>query len=117
MALQQILDRTLKFNSDGEVKLDIGGYDYCIVQVISPSSAVSFETSNDSNAIEGASDGSAVSSTNYLTVQGVNLATNANVSSLSASGSVRFGYVGRYLRIFGTSATVTKLIIRLFKIG
>jgi len=115
MALQQILDKTSALNETGEVKLDIGGYDYCIVQVVSPTGTVSFATSNDANAIQGASDGSAISSLNYTSVQGTNLATSAAVSSLAASGLVRFGYIGQFLMI-SSPASVGKLIIRLFKI-
>lgn len=116
MALQQILVRTDELNSTGEVKLDIGGYDYCIVQIVAPTGTVSFATSNDANPIQGASDGNATSSDNYVTVQGINLATSAAVSSLATGGLVRFGYIGQFLRI-STPSSVGKCIVRLFKIN
>lgn len=116
MALQQILDVTTTLNSSAlnEVKLDVGGYDYAIVQVVTPAGTLSFTTTNDGGAVQGASDGNATSSINYVAVQGTNLASGAAVSSLAASGLVRFGYIGQYLRLSGT--TVSKCIVRLFKI-
>lgn len=117
MAVSQILDVTADFNSTNDVKLDIGGWDYAIVQVVNPSGTVDFKTSNDANAIEGASDGSGVSAINFTAVNGVNLATGSGVTSLAASGLVRFGYIGKFLQISGSTVTADKILVRLFKIN
>jgi hypothetical protein len=116
MSVQIVLDVTADFNASAGVKLDTGGFDYAIVQLVSPSGTVNFEHTNDSGDIQNVSDGSAVSSTNFVTLQGTNLATGTAVSSLAASGIVRFSYYGRYLRLSGTAVTATKVLVRLYKI-
>lgn len=125
MSVQIVLDVTNEYASGSEsgtpylVKLDTGGYDYAVVQLVNPSGTVSFKHTNDSGDIQGVSDGSAVSSTNAVALQGVNLATTTNVSSLAADGLVRFQSFGRYLWIDGTGetpSTVDKLLVRLYKI-
>lgn len=116
MAVSIVLDVTADFNADSSVKLDTGGFDYSIVQIVNPSGAVNFTHTNDSGDIEGVSDGSAVSSTNYATLYGINLATNGGVTSLNASGLVRFEHYGRYLQLAGSSVTADKVLVRLFKI-
>lgn len=116
MAVQIVLDVTADFNADSSVKLDTGGFDYSIVQLVSPSGTVNFTHTNDSGDVEGVSDGSAVSSANYITLQGTNLATGTGVTSLAASGLVRFEHYGRYLQLAGSSVTASKVLVRLFKI-
>ena len=116
MSVQIVLDVTADFNANAAVKLDTGGFDYTVVQLVSPSTTVNFEHSNDSGDIQNVSDGSAVSSTNFVTLQGTNLASGAAVTSLAASGLVRFSYYGRYLKLSGTSVTATKVLVRLYKI-
>ena len=118
MALSQILDVTAAYSVNKIHTLDIGGYDYAIVQLVNPSAAVTFKTSNDANAITGASDGSAVSAINFTVVQGTNLATSAAASTLAATGLMRFGYIGKFLQIDGGgTVTCDKVIVRLFKIN
>jgi hypothetical protein len=124
MSVQIVLDVTNEFNSGSEsgfpglVKLDTGGYDYAVVQFISPSSTITFKHTNDSGDIQGVSDGSAISSDNEQLVQGVNLATGAAATSTGASSLFRFQSNGRYLWLDGsaTPVTVTKLLVRLYKI-
>jgi len=116
MTVQIVLDVTADFNADSLVQLDTGGFDYTVVQLVNPSGTVSFKHSNDSGDIEGVSDGSAVSATNFETLIGVNLATAGNISSLGASGLVRFQYYGRYLQLSGAEATADKVLVRLYKI-
>lgn len=126
MSVQIVLDVTNEYLTGSEsgtpylLKLDTGGYDYAVVQVVNPSEAVNFKHTNDSGAIQGVSDGSAVSSTNAVPLQGVNLASGAGVTSLNASGLIRFQSFGRYLWVDGVAdlggATVDKLLVRLYKI-
>lgn len=118
MALSQILDVTAAYSVNKIHTLDIGGYDYAIVQLVNPSGTVTFKTSNDANAIEGASDGSAVSATNFTVVQGINLATSAAASTLAATGLMKFSYIGKFLQIDGGgTVTCDKVLVRLFKIN
>ena len=124
MSVQIVLDVTNEFNSGSEsglpglIKLDSGGYDYAVVQFISPTDTVTFRHTNDSGDIQGVSDGSAISSTNAQLVQGVNLATGAAATSVGASSLFRFQSNGRYLWLDGsaTPVSVTKLLVRLYKI-
>lgn len=116
MAVQQILDLTADINADGRSTVDIGGWDYAIIQLVTPTSTATFQTSNDGNDVQGVSDGNAASATNFIDVQGTNLNTGSGVTTLAASGLVKFSYIGRYLRIIGPGLTVTKALLRLFKI-
>ena len=124
MSVQIVLDVSNEFNLGSEsgflglVKLDTGGYDYAVVQFVSPTGTITFKHTNDSGDIQGVSDGSAISSTNSQLVQGVNLATGAAATSTGASSLFRFESNGRYLWLDGsaTPVTVTKLLVRLYKI-
>ncbi|OYY99564.1 MAG: hypothetical protein B7Y37_13820 [Sphingobacteriia bacterium 28-36-52] len=118
MALSQILDLTTDYNNGKLATIEIGGYDYAIVQLVNPSAAVTFKTSNDANAIEGASDGNASTAINFTDVQGINLASGSGATSLAATGLIRFNYIGRFLRLDGAGTAVCdKVIVRLFKIN
>lgn len=113
MAIQQIEDVTNDFNDGGSSTLDIGGWDFVVVQLVAPVGTTSFFTSNDSGAVQGVSDGNATSADNFIAVSGTNLATAAGATTLAAAGLIKFTGVGRYLRITGTSAG--KVIIRMYK--
>jgi hypothetical protein len=118
MAVSQILDITEDYNLGKQATIEIGGWDYAIVQLVNPSAAVTFKTSNDANAITGASDGSAASALNFTDVQGTNLATGSGAVSLNATGLMRFGYIGKFLRLDGAGTAVCdKVLVRLFKIN
>jgi len=110
MAITNTYDYTTKFNADSGVVIDMGGWDNVTVQLVSPSGAVSFNTTNDGGAITGVSDGGAASAANFTAIQGINLASGAAVTTLNATGSVRFNNVGKYLQLTGSSVTATKVI-------
>ena len=124
MSVQIVLDVTNEYMTGSEsgtpylVKLDTGGYDYAVVQIIDPSGDVAFLHTNDSGDVQGVSDGSAVSSDNASTLQGIDLSTGTGVTSLGVDGIVRFQSFGRYLWLdgTGTSSTLFKLLVRLYKI-
>lgn len=116
MSVQIVFDLTADFNADSLVQIDTGGYDYSVVQLVSPTGSVSFKHTNDSGDVQSVSDGNATSATNFVAVQGVNLADGSGVTSLAASGLVRFQSYGRYLQLSGTSVTATKVLVRLYKI-
>lgn len=112
MALQQIIDVTAPFNAASAVVIDMGGYDYAIVQVKTPSSAISFESTNISG-----NPSSAQNAADFISIQGTILTSGTAATSINADGLVRFSYVGQYLKLKGTAATVVSLVVRLFKIG
>lgn len=114
--LSSYLDVTDLFNLNSGWVGDIGEWDYVTLQLVNPSGAVSFNTSNDSGAIQGVSDGSAASATNFTSVQGTNLASGSAVTSLNASGEVKFTVAGRYLQLTGTTVTADKVLLKLSKI-
>lgn len=118
MSVQIVLDLTADFNVEAISQIDIGGFDYAVAQIVNPTNVVLFSNTNDSGAIQGVSDGSAVSATNFEDVQGVNLASGTAVTSIAASGLVRFQSVGQYLKFSSTSSStkVDKLLVRLYKI-
>jgi hypothetical protein len=117
MAVSETKDLTNNFNASGSVKLDIGGWDYAILHIVTPSGTVNFKTSNDGGWVNGVSDGGASASTNYLAVQGTNLTTTTQASSTAASGIFRFDHIGGFFQIDGAGVTCVKAIIRLFKIN
>lgn len=96
---------------------DLGGWDYCVVQLVSPSASTAFAATNDGGGVTGESDGSAETATNFTAVTGTNLATGTGVTSLAVSGMVKFNVIGRYLKIGATGVTATKVILSLSKIG
>jgi Tfp pilus assembly protein FimT len=118
MAQQQTLNITQDLNNNSIVQLDIGGWDYAVVQLVTPTGTFTFNSTNDSGAITSSSDGSAASATNWITVQGTNLNSGAAVTTLATSGMVRFQSIGQFLQIAGAAAAqVTKALVRLYKIN
>lgn len=117
MAVSQLLDITADFNIGSLAILDIGGYDSVVVQVITPTGTVNFLTTNDGGAVQGVSDGSATTATNFVAVFGTNLATGVGGTSLAATGHMKFTGIGQYLQISGTAVTAAKVLVRLYKIN
>jgi hypothetical protein len=126
MSVQIVLDVTSEYLSGSEsgtpylIKLDIGGYDYAVVQFVYGGASGSFDLfhTNDSGAIQGVSDGSAVSSNNNVAVQGIDLASGTGVTQVSGDAIVRFQSIARYLWIDGSGdeIAIDKLLVRLYKI-
>jgi len=85
MAVQQVLDITADLNDNTICQLDIGGWDFAVVQLATVVGTWSFFTTIDSGDITGVSDGSATSATNFIAVQGTNLATGSGVTSLATA--------------------------------
>lgn len=118
MAVQKILDITTDLNANSIWQGDIGGWDYAVVQLVSPTGTFTFNSTNDANAITGVSDGSNISATNWIAVQGTNLNSGSAVTTLAASGLVRLQSIGQFLQISGAAAAqVTKAFVRLYKIN
>ena len=117
MSVQQRIVITSDLNNNSIWQGDIGGWDYAVVQLVSPTGTFTFNTTNDSGEEHSVTDGSAISATNWIAVQGTNLNSGSAVSTLAASGLVRFQSIGQFLQISGAGAAqVTKAIIRLYKI-
>ena len=118
MAIQQRINITDDLNNNSIWQGDIGGWDYAVVQLVSPTGTFTFNTTNDAGDITGISDGSAPSATNWIATQGTNLNSGSAVTTLATSGLVRFQSVGQFMQISGAGgAQVTKAIIRLYKIN
>lgn len=117
MSVQRTIDITSDINADGRATLDVGGWDYAEVQLVNPTATATFQTSADSGAITGVSDGSAVSATNFIDVQGTNVNSGSAVSTLAASGIVKFNNLAQFLRVTGPGLTVTKAFVRCYKIN
>lgn len=118
MAVQQVLDITNDLNNNDIAQLDIGGWDYAIVQLVTPTGTFTFSSTCDAGAVQGVSDGNAASATNWIVTQGTNLNSGSGVTTLAASGMVKFTGVGQFLQIAGAAAAqVTKAFVRLYKIN
>jgi len=118
MAIQNVINITADLNTGSIWQGDIGGWDYAVVQLVTPTGTFTFNTTNDAGAVQDVSDGSAISATNWIACQGTNLNSGSGVTTLAASGLVRFQSVGQFLQIIGAgAATVTKAFVRLYKIN
>ena len=118
MSIQRIIEITADLNDNDISTLDVGGWDYAEVQLVSPTGTFSFLTSNDSGAITGVSDGSSASATNFTAVTGTKLSDASAVTTLAGSGIVKFSNLAQYLQITGAGgAQVTKGFVRLYKIN
>lgn len=118
MGMSKIIDATADFNADSKVVVDISEWDNVVVQLESPGALINFNASNDSNAITGITDGSALSAIQFQPIQATNLATGASVTSSSISGMFRFGIVGKFLQLIAAGGTTaTKILILFYKIS
>lgn len=98
-------DLSSQFNAAGKVQIDTSSFDYILVQVVTPAASVSYASTNDAGAIQGATDGNATSALNFVACQGTNLTTGtAETSSALANSIHKFNVVGRFLQISGTTA-------------
>lgn len=109
------IDATLQFNSKGIYNLDLMGWDYAVVQLVTPAATVTFNGTNDAGAIQGVSDGNQDSAINWTTVQLTNLSTGTAATSSSAAGNFKYANGTRFLQLSGTTAA--KVIIYLSKIS
>lgn len=97
------VDATEAFNKAGSYYQDLSGWDTAVVQVVTPSEAISFKTTNDDGAVTGALLPAPEVPVNWAALTGVNLATKADVTSVNASAIVEFGIVGKYLKLEGAT--------------
>lgn len=102
-----VVDVTASFNTNGFYFQDLSGWDAAVVQIVSPTAQINFNTTNDNGAITGQLLPAPEVPLNWVSVLGVNLTTKTDVSSLSTSGIVSFGIIGKYLQLQGTAVTTT----------
>jgi hypothetical protein len=105
--ISTVVDATASFNANGNFYQDLSGWDSAVVQFVSPSNAINFSTTNDDGAITGQLLPAPEVPINWVSVLGVNLTTKTDVSSISGSGIVQFGIIGKYLLLQGTAIATT----------
>lgn len=110
------IDATTAFNANGGYVQEIGEWDWVTVQLVSPTGTVTFNSTNDPGAITGIGDGNAKSATNWIATQGTNLNSGTAITTIAASGLIRFAVIGRFLQLSSTGQTATLVIIKLSKI-
>jgi len=101
----KVIDATDSFNATGSFYQDVSGWDSVVAQIVTPSETISFKTTNDDNEITGDLLPAPEVPTNWLAVEGVNLADKSDVSSVNASANVAFGIVGKYLQFAGATVS------------
>ena len=97
----KVVDATQSFNKLGKYYQDLNGWDFAIVQFVTPSALISFSTSNDNGSINGQLLPAPEVPENLITVQGVDLATKSNISAINFDGLVQFSAIGKYLLLQG----------------
>jgi len=93
------VDATASFNANGEFYQDLSGWDSAVVQLVSPSAAIAFFSTNDDGEVTGQLLPAPQVPINWVPVLGVNLTTKTDVATISTSGLVEFGIIGQYLKI------------------
>lgn len=113
----QFVDFTNDFKTGaGVLNLDVSGWDWVTIQIVTPSSAISFKTTNDDGSVTGSITGSAKAAANWLACQGIDLSLGTGVTSVSASANVRFPVIGRFLQLTSSAATAVKVLAYYSKI-
>lgn len=105
--ISTVVDATASFNTNGNFYQDLSGWDSAVVQFVSPSNEISFSTTNDDGSITGQLLPAPEVPLNWVSVLGVNLTTKTDVGSISGSGIVEFGIIGKYLLLQGTAIATT----------
>jgi hypothetical protein len=114
--LAQYLDLADQFNAqEGSVIIDVSNYDYCLIQPIGTD--VTLQSSIDSGDIQGVSDGSAVSATNFASVSALKMSDGVSYTTAAVNNEIcRLSVVGRYVKL-SKGAPIEKLLVMLAKIS
>lgn len=115
MALSLTVDVTEEFNRDGFYIADSSNWDYLIWQFVNPSGGIEIKSTNDSGAIQGVTDGFALTSTNYVTTQATKLVNGTSVTAVTGSGLFRVAQVGQFVKFGESECTADKVFIRYHK--
>lgn len=99
--ISKIIDVSSVFTASGAQAYiqDLTGWDSCVVQIMSPSAAIAFNTTNDNGSVTGTLPPVPQVPANWLAVQGVNIGTGASVTSTAVSANVKFTNFGKFLQI------------------
>ena len=97
--ISTIVDATESFNANGSFYQDLSGWDSAVVQLVTPSEAIAFFSTNDNGFINGQLLPAPEVPINWIPVLGVNLTTKTDIATISTSGLVAFGIIGQYLKI------------------
>lgn len=118
MATSIVLDVTSNILNDGKAVLDIGLYDYMVVQAINVTAgSINTLSTNDGGAIEGVRDGSSTNATNFIALQLEDLSAGTFATSISADGNYRvLNPIGQYLVLEDNSVALDKVLVFLSKI-
>lgn len=112
--LSQLLDVTNELNANHFVQLDIGEWNTCTIQVTgSISGTIDIKGSNDGGAIQGVTDGNAISAKNFttITIQAARLSDGSAVTTLDTADNYSFQVMDKYLYIGGTNAATTGSVL------
>lgn len=116
--LQRTIDLGNDFAIAQNVKIDVSGWDYVLLQIQTPSASIQFNGSNDAGAVQGITDGNPLTSLNYQPVAATNTATGTTSTSAGGNGIFKFNVVSRFLQFVAAGGTtVGKLIVSLTKIS
>jgi hypothetical protein len=116
--LSHSFNLTTSFPTPGLINIDVGLYDYIVVQIIGSTGTINFLTTNDGGGVQGETDGNATSAANFTAVQGTNVGSTSTSTSAGAGTSMyRFSYIGKYFQLSGAGVTATKIIVYAMAIG
>jgi hypothetical protein len=93
------IDLTAKYNKNASIVEDISGYDFAVLQIVTPSATIAFNTTNDNGSTTGTMLPSPQVPANWTPVFGLNLQTNVIAINTAASGIWRFDIIGQFLQI------------------
>ncbi len=105
--ISNVIDATNSFNTTGSYYQDLSGWDFAVVQFVSPSEEISFFTSNDDGAQTGQLLPAPEVPVNWIAIPGVNLTDKSSIASISVDGLVQFAIIGKYLLLQGANGTTT----------
>jgi hypothetical protein len=109
--ISRIIDITDQFNSTGRARLDLGGWGIATFQIISPSGSISFTGTNDGGEETGTLTPSPSRSINFSTIEATDLSSGTKVTSTSATGMYEVVIDCKYIQLFGTGVTATKILV------
>ena len=114
--ISTVIDATTNFNANAAYVVDCSGWDFAVVTLVTPASAVSFKETNDAGAVTGVTDGNPTTATNFVAAALLDLSstTSALVTSSAAAGNFKYSQGAKFLQLTGTTAA--KVLIQLSKI-
>jgi hypothetical protein len=105
--ISTVVDATDSFNANNSFYQDLSGWDLAVVQVVNPGTTIYFKTTNDDGSVTGDLLPAPEVPLYWMPVLGVDLLTKSDVSSISGTGLVSFGIIGKYLQLIAAGATTT----------